>query len=355
VARRRRREEEELKRPERDRHGGDGLARLPAEQRSGVLEELQRATGNQAIQRVLAGGQLQRDTATVTRPGKAATPRAAEWVLSLDGAAVPARAVTGGGISAEVIQHHDPGGGVQKRVGALRYDPVVLELGLGTGKGLFDWVAAAVAANFEPKHPILQRVDPATGAENARMELTDALVTGFALPRLDATDTAPAWLTVTLTPEQTKARGGDGAKAVTTGALDPLDPSTAQLEISGIGRLGELKSIAAWSFQSATKRSTEPHGTIAPARGDLGNLVVTLAEGQKSAKSIAALDEWVEDFLVLGNSDRPERRMAALTVSSKGGRKLELTFWGVGIFSADRLAGSRRYGLYVERAELKVS
>jgi hypothetical protein len=56
--------------------------------------------------------------------------------------------------------------------------------------------------------------------------------------------------------------------------------------------------------------------------------------------------------------EREDERTAVLSVSSKSGRKLELSFSGVGIFSAEQIAraggGGRRYGMFVEAAKLRV-
>jgi hypothetical protein len=121
--------------------------------------------------------------------------------------------------------------------------------------------------------------------------------------------------------------------------------------------VSELASVAPWSFEQGVTRDevgSARDAELEPTRSKLGNLVVSLSEAGKGAKAaIAGFDAWA-DGMIKGNAD--DERTAVLTVSSKGGKKLELSFSGVGIMSADLLATSeasrRRYGLYVERVTL---
>ncbi len=354
---RKRRGHEEL---EPERSGKRQLARLDTATRAGVLEELQRAGGNRAVQEVVAGAKLQRDVAAPTRPSTAPKGRmlASTWALSLNGTVVgPVRSVEGCSIRSEVISQRTEGGDVRKHPGQPHYDPCVLEVGLGVGKGLFDWIGGVFDRKGVRKELILHQLDQA-GHEQAQLVLQEALLTGFELPQLGAADTGPAWLKLTVAADRVQRANGSGAN-IGTKSSDPLDPSTVRFQVSGIGQVAELTSLASWAFTQATKRE-DPSWGLEPAGAKLGNVVVTLAEGAKGGGAgIAGFDAWVEDFLVSGNSGKEHERTASLTVSSAGGRKLELSFTGVGIFSADQLArsggGGRRYGLYVEGAKLRVS
>ena len=364
MAKRRRRWEEELER-EPEHSGKRQLARLDAAARAGVLEELQRAGGNRAVQQVVAGAQLQRDVATEARP--ATSPKAqwftGEWALSLDGTVVGrVRSVEGGSVRSDVITESGSGQVAHKHIGAPQYDPFVLEVGLGMSKGFFDWIGGAFDRKYSRKSLILHQTDRATGQEMAQLELKQALVTAVEVPQLAAADTNPGWLKITIAPETVRRSAGTGVKLDAKLASDPLSPSTIRFEVSGIGRVSELKSVAPWTFKQTLKgmafgraRDYEQE----PAKTEFGNLLVTLAEGAKGAGSgISGFDAWAHDFIIEGNTGNENERTAVLTVSSQGGRKLELSFSGVGIFAADQLArseaGGRRYGLYVERAALRI-
>lgn len=360
--RKRRREEER----EPEHSGKRELARLDTATRAGVLQELQRAGGNRAVQQVVAGAQLQRDVATETRP--ATSPkgqwRTGDWALSLDGTVVGrVRSVEGGSIRSDVITESGSGQLEHKHIGSPRFDPFVLEVGLGMSKGFFDWIGGALDRKDVRKDLILHHVDSATGHEQAQLELQEALVTAVEVPQLAAADTNPAWLKITIAPETVRRSAGSGKKVEAKLASDPLSPSTTRFEVSGIGRVSELKAVAPWTFKQAVARM-EVGGRRdyeqEPAKAEFGHLLVTLAEGAKGAGSgISGFDAWVDDFLIKGNAGKERERTAVLTVSSKGGRKLELSFSGVGIFAADQFArsaaGGRRYGLYVESAVLRTS
>jgi hypothetical protein len=359
MPKRRREEDREAEHP-----GKRQLARLDTATRAGVFEQLQRASGNRAVQEVLAGAQLQRDTVTAAPAAKSSPGEtsARDWVLSLDGVVLGrVRSVAGGSVHADVVLESGPGRDVHKHVTSTRYDPVVLEVGLGMGKGFVDWIGDTFDQKLVRKTLILHEVDRATGQEQTQLELEEAMLTGVEVPQLAAGNAGPDWLKFTITSERVRRRAGSGAKVDAKLASDPLSPSTVRFEVSGIGPVAELKSVAPWTFKQGTKlmdpgRVREPE--LMTTRAEFGNLVVTLAEGAKGAGSgIAGFDAWVDDSLVKGNTGKDSERTAVLAVSSNGGRTLELKFSGVGIFAADQLgrAGGRRYALYVERAVLRIS
>ena len=346
--RKRRREEE--RKPEQSQ-----LARLDDTTRAGVLEQLQRASGNRALRDVVTGGQLQRDaTTTAAKPERGSTHRAttAEWVLSVGGNVVGSvGSVEGGSIRSEVVEVPVGAGDViRKHIGSVQYEPFLLRVGLGLGKGIFEWIAATMNRQNLGKDVILHQVDPESRRETGRLELSDCVLTSVKLPQLGPDEKRPGWIELTIAPEEVKRQTGSGAQVGTKQTPDPLSPSTARLEISGIGPVSGMTSLSPWTFARGVKIGEEPGGRM-PTKTNLGNLLLTLGEGT------AGFDDWVDKSMVKG--DREGERTAVLTVSSKGGRKLELSFSGVGIFSAEQIAraggGGRRYGLFVEAAKLRVA
>jgi hypothetical protein len=356
----RRREEQHEREAARS---GEPLARLDTATRAGVLQELQRAGGNRAVQDVVTGAQLQRDVAAEAQ--KASSPKGrlatAVWALSVDGTVVGrARSVEGGSMRSEVVTESGPG--QRKHIGPPRYDPFVVEVGLGVGKAFLDWIRSAVARTYDRRELILHQLDGATGQEQAQLLLKDALVSAVEVPQLTAAETSPVWLRVTIATDTVHRSPGSGVKLDTKPAAGPLDPSTLRLEVSGIGPVSDLRSVAPWRFKQDVTLA-EVGRTGGPyhreAKSEFGNLLLTLVEGAKgSGSGIAALDAWAQDFIIGGNARSENERNAVLTVSSQGGRKLVLGFSGVGIVSADQLArpdGGRRYELYVESATFGVS
>ena len=347
---RRRRWEEELEERDGSPKPQSKLAHLDEGTRAGVLEELQRAGGNSALQRVV-GAQLQRDTATATRPGKPSAPGAAlgDWALSIDGTVVgPVRSVDGLDLKADVISTAHPSGGVVKHIGAPSYSPAVLTVGLGMKTGFYDWIRAVFDRKQVTKDIVLHHVDRATGQAGTELELTGALVTAVELPQL-GTGKGEAWLKITVAPEAVRRTTGAGAKLDTK--LDPLDPSTARLEVEGVGSVSGVQAIGPWAARQTV--TEDPRTGARAAKTDFDDLVVTLADGAKGA---SAFDAWAQDAVIGGNSGRSGERTAVLTVTTKAGKKLEISFSGVGIFSAEQIArgGGRKYGLYVSGASLRV-
>jgi phage tail-like protein len=350
VPRRRTREDD------RERSGQRDLARLDKPTRASVLQALQGAVGNSALQRVV-GPQLQRDTTTAAKPASGWRHRgmAADWVLSLGGNIVGSVAsVEGGSIRSEVVEVSGGAGDlVRKRIGSVHYEPLVLKVGLGLGKDFYDWVDEAIARRHVRQNLVVHQVEPDSRKEQTRIELRDCQVTSVKLPRLGPAEKGPAWIEVTIAPEQIQRLSGSGAKVGAKPTSDALDPSTARFEVSGIGSVSGLSSIAPWTF---TQVLATEHGDKVVAKADLGDLHVTLAEGGKGGT--AGFDDWVDKSIVKGDSGRDSLRTAVLSVSSMSGKKLELGFSGVGISSAEQIgragAAERRYELFVEDAKLRV-
>jgi hypothetical protein len=352
MRKRRREEEREAEHP-----GKRQLAQLDTATRAGVFEELQRASGNRAVQEVLTGAQLQRDTVTAAPAGTVSTRRAytADWVLSLDGTVVGAvQSVEGLSVKSEVVSTVGPGHEVTKHIGSTAYDPGVLKVGLGMSTGFSDWIGSVFEKKDARKELILHQVDRATGQERTQLELGRTLVTAVEVPQL-ATDQGEAWLKITIAPEWVRRRAGSGAKVDAKLASDPLDPSTMRFEVKGMGPVSGIKSVGPWGLRQGEK-AIGRFGRLEPTKTDYDNLVVTLTDGAKGA---SAFDAWVEEAVVKGNAGKESERTAVLTVSSKGGRKLKLSFSGVGIFSAEQVArpeaGGRQYGLFVQGASLRIA
>ena len=326
------------------------LARLDTTRRAGVLEELQRAGGNYAVQRTLGGPQLQRDL-------RKSSYAAQQFALTIDGTTVPVGAAEGGGASADVIVEAPRQGGVSgKHLSSLRFEPVSLKLGLELGP-LGDWIGSTLAHKFSRKDVVVHQLD-ASGKEVRSVEFRDSLVSEIVVPRLDVGDSGDAWLSVKLEPELARTTSGSGQTTAGKGKPDPLEPSTTRLEISGIGTVAELLSVDGFAFKQTIKH--EDVGTSRtkvnfPASTTLGNLVVTVADkGKMSGKN--AFDTWFHESVIDGKA---EERTAVLTVKSHGGKTLRLTFSGVGIAGAETFGssdgGGRKYELYAESMSLKIA
>ena len=341
----RKRRRDEQREPEQRRP----LERVDPGTRAGVLEQLQQAGGNRAVQEIVAGARLQRDTTTTTKPQKAPAGQtaAASWVLSLDGKVVGSvRSVAGLTVRSEVVEEATVGGHVRKHAGSPQVEPGVLEVGLGMGKAFYEWLDDSMNSKIVQKQVTLHHV--AGSRETAKLDLSDVIVTGVEVPQLAAGDTGATWLKVRIAAQLSRRSEGSGTKLDATPTSDPFDPSSARLEVSGIGGVAELKSIAPWTYGVSTKFM--PRGGLEATTHRFGNLVVTVGPG-----AAGGFDAWHEET-VQGKRSEETERTVVLSVTSKGGRKLQLAFSGVGIFSASQLAGSggREYGLYVEGAELKV-
>src|SRR5215210_2146203 len=294
--------------PERDPKdaGRRQLARLDTAARVGIFEELQRAGGNSAVQRVV-GPRLQRDSTTAEKPASSWTASriATPWALSVDGKVVGGvRSVAGCSVRSEVVTETGASRIGMKHTGGVQYEPCVLQVGLGMGAEFFDWIRDTFSAKRSVRDLTLHSLD-ASSRETAQLALQRTLLTKLELPELAASDTSPAWLTLTVMPEVVKRSAGSGAKVDTKLTSDPLNPSTVRLEVSEIGGVPELTSVAAWAFEQIPKKiqvGESRYPDLEPTVSKLGELRVTLAESGKGSKSaIAGFDAWLDD-MVKGNA-----------------------------------------------------
>ena len=339
----RRWDEEPEREPGRPRK--PSLGDLDPATRGGVVEDLQRGAGNSALQQVM-GARLQRDL-TPTRLGR---DLMTGFAVSIGGTSVPVRSVEGGSIRAEIATGREgPTGLPDKHPVNVEFDPVTLEVGANANE-LGSWIAKSLDGNFLRQDLTVHQMG-ASGMQS--LELHQALVTSFGLPELKTNATDPVWLRVKVQPEYARRRTGSDTNVQPAGVPEALNASTTRLEITGVGEVAELQSVAPWQFRQNIKPFTVGESRtpqIEATSREFGNLGLTVGEG----RGADALTKWAERSMVQG--DRDERK-AVLTISGKRG-KLELTFSGVGIMSAELLKSSgrngRRFELYVERAALKL-
>ena len=133
--------------------------------------------------------------------------------LELDGKdAEPLRSVEGGEPYGDVVQAAVGAGNViRKRIGALHYADISIELGLIPSGPVANWIGATLGRSL-PRHSgaVVEHDD--NYREISRLTFEHAAIHEVEFPALDAAQQEPAYLTIRLAPDQTLRQAGSGAQ-----------------------------------------------------------------------------------------------------------------------------------------------
>ena len=255
--------------------------------------------------------------------------------LELDGQdAGPLRSVEGGEPFGEVVQTAGAGNVIRKRIGALHYADISIELGLIPSGPVANWISATLGRSL-PRHSgaIVEFDD--NYREISRLKFEHAAIHEVEFPALDAAQQEPAYLTIRLAPEQTERQTGSGVQQskdpnLVRGATRTKPPRRCdfQLQIDGLDatRVSAVSPLVVRQVSGeAMAGEQRVYGT--PAL-EIPDLVVTLAEA-------ADWYAWRDTFIV--GATGPERT-GKLEYLSPGGKDVLawIEFSGLGIHSLVR-------------------
>jgi hypothetical protein len=252
-------------------------------------------------------------------------------------------------------------GFVKKHVGQPRYEDFELEAGFAMAKPFYDWISAAWNMSNQRKSGAIVNTDFKLTPVSER-QFVDALIAETTIPALDGSSKDPAFITVKLSPEYTRAAKPTGTVGKTTPAAQKAFlPSNFRVEIDGLdcSKVNKVdsftikQSVAAAAIGDARDYEKQP-GSI-----EFPNLKITFAE--VTAKT---WDTWFEDFVVKGNNGEANEKKGAIVLLSAD-RKTTLariTLHNLGIFALRRhrqVANDEAIQrvtaeLYCERMELQV-
>ena len=241
----------------------------------------------------------------------ARTFTAGNFALALDGVACGfVESVDGGDISADVLETAvDNSFFATKRIGQPKYEDFVLQIGLSMAQPVYDWIAATLKGNFLRKDGSLTTADANFNA-TAQSQFSRALVREVEFPALDAGSKNAAHLTITFSPELTKSAKGSGKVPAAGAKAKAFIGSNFRLELDGVD-CSYVRRIDALTVQVQT--SADAVGDKRdlggqPARVEVSNLHVTIADGP----SAASWQAWFDDFVINGNSDASKEKSGAI-------------------------------------------
>lgn len=217
------------------------------------------------------------------------------------------KSVAGGMVRGAILEEQaGPAATQLKHLGAVEIDPIQLEIGMAMSRPLLDWIAGSWKKKFTRQSGCIIHADFNL---NCRMEqwFTNALIAETKFPTLDGAAKEPAYLGVTLNPEQVDVRKGKGEKVQgVVGKNQKLWlPSNFRLDIQGIDctHVTRIDSFTVTQKIKPLYTGVSRFPELEPTGVEFSNVTIYLAV----AHAEDFLD-WYKDFVVAGGKDTAHER-----------------------------------------------
>jgi phage tail-like protein len=203
----------------------------------------------------------------------------------------------GGDAVGEVVTEPGGAGGfADKRIGAVHYEDLALQVGMSMTSDLYDWINASWQLAPQPKDGTVAAAD-VNGSVQHERRFQGALVSEVGFPALDGASKEAAFLTVKLRPEQVAdAKAGGRLQTRAAAKQKQWLASNFRLDIDGLD-CKRVATIDAFTVTQATPDTVE-----------VPNLTIAL-----SAASADSWQDWHDDFLVNGNNGPDRERSGSIT------------------------------------------
>lgn len=238
------------------------------------------------------------------------------------------RSIAGGAIYGEVITDKGgPGRSTNKRIGAVRYEPIIIEVGLDMVPQFWELIRQWPATSKPQSGAIL--FGDINYRQLKRMEFTNALITEIGFPALDAAEGKKAFsLLVTLQPSKIENRPGKGTINASAAKSRPAFCSNFRLTASGLD-LSRVTKVDAFAIKQKVAASTIGElrrFELEPASIEYEDLVLTLPETFSTS-----VENWLQDAVVKGSGRELDFRLEILDPTLKA-TLVTLNLRGVGIW-----------------------
>ena len=282
---------------------------------------------------------------------------AARFAVAVDG--IPAGfavSVSGGERFAEVLERPGTGGLVDKHLGPVQFEPIVLEIGAAPGP-LLDWVRDALGGAAKVHDGVVSLLDY-TNRERQRLEWTRGALVEIAFPTADAADRNNASLRITIRPDGTRLAAGSNSAVGSFASVGSkqLRHNNFRLEVAGLEvACRNTRTVSAITFR--LHDAPEDVGAVRPGAGNPVRVVddVTFTVPTPDAQAFRG---WFDD-LANGTGTERTAQLAFLAPSLKDDL-LRIDLGGVGVcrvadvrhVSGSQAIASSEVTMYCESAAL---
>ena len=174
---------------------------------------------------------------------------AAHFLLELDGSHIAGffRSVDGGGVKSDILAYATSSNAMAdwRQLAKPKYEDIKILVGMSMSQTFYQWISAFFAGEIVRKNGAILAGD-FHYKERARREMFDMIISEVAVPKFDAADKAPCYMTVTLVPERVRFSPGRSSvdlSPVVQNKQKLWTPNHFEFTIAG--------------FESATRRVTK--------------------------------------------------------------------------------------------------
>lgn len=222
--------------------------------------------------------------------------------------------VSGGVTKGEVATHNLGTTNIQKKhLATITHEPLTMEIGMGMGKPLWDWIKSSFDRSFQQKNCELIACDFNYKAQAVR-RFEQAYIKKVTIPACDGSNKEPGYFTVELDPERIRYEKGDGSeiKGDENANTKKWLCSNFRFEVSGLEeeckRISKIDSLA-WE-QKVVKDEVgafrEPTKHAAALTVPNIKLTISMADVEKWA-------QWHQSFVIEGKCSDGDEKTASLT------------------------------------------
>lgn len=233
--------------------------------------------------------------------------------MEVDGFAVGYLRGVGGGNPVATVVTGPPGpdGIPGKHVSSIDYDDIVAVVGMGMGKGMYDWINTSLNGTQAPrKNGRIVSADFNYKAQSEQV-FNNAFISAITIPALDGASKDAAYFTVQITPGTVAFTKGSGAD--TRGKIGPKQKawlsSNFRFELAGLPttRVASIDSftISRKVLQTGAGAMREP--AKVPSSLEFPNLVLTISGADQ-----AQWEQWRDSFLIQGRHTDADEKAGAI-------------------------------------------
>jgi hypothetical protein len=260
-----------------------------------------------------------------------------QFLFALDDRAPEAgyvKSVSGGGVKGKVLEEEvGPDHVMFKHLGAVEIEPITVEVGMSVSRPLFDWIRDSWRRNHGRRSGAIVHADADLRAR-VREDFYGALITETKFPALDGSSTEPAYLSVTIQPEnaEIKQEWGQRVQAPLPSRQKLWTASRFRLELDGID-CSKVNKIDSFSVKQKVKQlycGDDRLPELEPTGLEFSNLSLTMA-----LEHATDFIRWHHDYVVRGGADTRHERPGAIEFLDPSGKDVlfSVTLDNVGIFS----------------------
>jgi hypothetical protein len=210
---------------------------------------------------------------------------------------------------------------VKKHLANIEWEPVTIEVGIGMGKAMSDWIAESFAKGFVTRDATLTIGDFHFNAKTEQ-QFNGCLIQEVTCPELSGSAKTSAYFTVKMLPETVRwAQASGKIQGTTAGKQKQWLQCNWRLEgLKGLP-CDRISKIASWTWKQKTVRDEVGYtkeATIHPGSVDVPGLSLTISKADR--------DQWAKaayDWFINGKS-REEDEMEGRIVFLANDMKTEL-------------------------------